>query len=47
MKQLYIFENLETPLKPSSESIQFLLNYSKGLRTVRTVKNQVFFFYLN
>jgi hypothetical protein len=47
MKQLYFKNEPKITLEPSSESIQFLLNYSKGLRTIRTVKSQVFLVYLN
>ncbi|MDP2089636.1 MAG: hypothetical protein Q8J84_09580 [Flavobacteriaceae bacterium] len=47
MKQIYFKNESRTSLEPSRETIQFLLNYSKGLRTIKTVKNQVFFFHLN
>jgi len=47
MKQLYPRNEIKSTIAPSSETIQFLLNYSKGLRTIRTVKSQVFLIYLN
>lgn len=47
MKQIYFSNESKITVEPSSKTIQFLLNYSKGLRIMKTVKNQVFLINLN
>lgn len=47
MKQNYFLNETKVALIPSSKTIQFLLSYSKALRTIKTVENQVYYFHLN
>ncbi len=46
MAKLYLPKKNETKMLPKTETVIFLLNYSKALKIIKT-KNQTFEFILN
>lgn len=47
MMQLYSKKNLLKPLNPKTETIRFLLDYSKSFRVVKTKNQKTIELYLN
>lgn len=47
MMKIYSKKTISTPLTPKTETIRFLLDYSKSLRVVKTKTNYAIELHLN